>query len=533
MKYRTDFVTNSSSSSYFCECWITYKDSSTQTIYGLEEHSKVKEIYSKLYNPYSYDDIKTFDELLPQLLFTEIYSGLGFDEDDINNSLFPVMVAAFLFLAGKKSFSETIDHINNFISEESPEWSDNADIRELLVIDPDNYDVSGLIEAVYEKLNAIFETDGKLNADSAEWYLNLSKENRSLSDVISLSFSEYESNYGEFVNREREYLEEQFGEDELRETSKEDPLYEKERNKWEYLLYFIQIDELYSNGWENVSVEDFDLDIDEGLQTGDFGSMVGSVILKRTEVWHFEYGAQTPVSSDDDRSINEKGSEDVPKEEFFTSMSTHAENDMIIEKQNTEEDNKCDNGLDDEQHAFFELYDCINNDDYSPQELVDSLKAFTEVVPKHFSKYPITDLFEKMIRYIWIKFPYTIAYEDVVQSVCDESLDILFSRYETEKNEEIEEQFDYSGFKAYIKSLYECLTTLIGIGFELDYADIAHYIYNDTLETIYPFFDRGLKIDPSAYDDLITYASEHGKPEYTAWLLDRKNKSAQGPHSFE
>ena len=70
----------------------------------------------------------------------------------------------------------------------------------------------------------------------------------------------------------------------------------------------------------------------------------------------------------------------------------------------------------------------------------------------------------------------------------------------------------------------EFVDLMLNGGLKLDYADVAHYIYNDTLEILYPLFDRGLKIDPSAYDDLITYASEQGKPEYTAWLLNRKNE---------
>ena len=81
--------------------------------------------------------------------------------------------------------------------------------------------------------------------------------------------------------------------------------------------------------------------------------------------------------------------------------------------------------------------------------------------------------------------------------------------------------------KAIKNDAKEFLNLLLIAGLKLDYKDVAHYIYNDALETLYPLFDRGLKIDPSAYDDLITYASEHGKPEYTAWLLNRKNEDEQ------
>ena len=79
----------------------------------------------------------------------------------------------------------------------------------------------------------------------------------------------------------------------------------------------------------------------------------------------------------------------------------------------------------------------------------------------------------------------------------------------------------------------EYLDLLLSEELELRYDDVAHYIYNDTLEAIYPLFDRGLKIDPSAYDNLIAYSAEHGKPEYTAWLLNRKNEDEQGKDAIE
>ena len=123
------------------------------------------------------------------------------------------------------------------------------------------------------------------------------------------------------------------------------------------------------------------------------------------------------------------------------------------------------------------------NEFYTENPKHDSLKLLIQNndIPKTFTQYPITDLLEKAIK----------------------------------------------------RDANEYLDLLLGAGLELSYYDIAHYIFNDTLETLYPLFDRGLKIDPSAYDDLVTYASKHGKPEYTAWLLDRKNKTAQETNSIE
>ena len=69
------------------------------------------------------------------------------------------------------------------------------------------------------------------------------------------------------------------------------------------------------------------------------------------------------------------------------------------------------------------------------------------------------------------------------------------------------------------------MVLLVKLGLKLQFEDAAHYIYNKTLEKLYPLFEKGLKIEESAYDDLVNYATEHGNAEYTAWLLDQKNKA--------
>ena len=131
-----------------------------------------------------------------------------------------------------------------------------------------------------------------------------------------------------------------------------------------------------------------------------------------------------------------------------------------------------------EESELFRVLECeVDNRDARYLEIF----AQNGYLPKRFPNYPITDLIDKAVR-------------------------IEFERF---------------------------INILLGSGLELDFADVAHYIYNDSLETLYLLFDRGLKIDPSAYDDLITYASEHGKPEYTAWLLNRKNEDAQTTDAIE
>ena len=437
MKFRTDFVTNSSSTSYY-DCLINYKDSSKQEIYGPEESSRLKDIFDALYNPYSDYEIDNNYELFTRLLFMDIYAGLDFSGNDIDNSLFPVMVSAFLFLAGKKSFPEMVNEIAVFISKEYPELGDNSDIHELFAIDPNSYDDAGLLDLSCEKLNGIFETEGELNADSVSWLLDLLKDN-----IVSLTFSETESNYGEFVNPEREFLEKRFGEDEPRSTTEDDPLYDKELNKWDFFVKNSLMNDYYSLSYHPDSVEDLELYIDRGIQSGGFYYMIKSAVVKRTEDWYFrdeedsilEEDAETP-----DRHIDER--------DLFYLLA-------------------CE--LDQYEPNSYE------NKFYSENPKHDSLKLLIQNndIPKNFKHYPITDLLEKAIKH----------------------------------------------------DANEYLDLLLGTGLELDYADIAHFIYIDSLETLYPLFDRGLKIEASAYDDLITYASEHGKPEYTAWLLEQKNKA--------
>ena len=57
---------------------------------------------------------------------------------------------------------------------------------------------------------------------------------------------------------------------------------------------------------------------------------------------------------------------------------------------------------------------------------------------------------------------------------------------------------------------------------KLQYEDVAHYIFTGSLETLFPMFERGLRIAESAYDDLIAYANKRGQKEYAEWLLKRK-----------
>ena len=478
MKFRTDFVTNSSSSSYMIDWRINYKDLSSESVLDNDECGSYPTIYKKANAIYfSGFRIKSYDELLaclylyqaddeidgyliPVLVSASIFLAgkklLPEMVDDITNvpdideSLVPVLISVFQFLANNKSFSDFLDDIRKTISEneDEPEWADEQEIEELLDIDSDDYDDNELIDTVLELFGDFLGSDAFKNLMYVKENIS-NHQNASLSDVYSLSFSQRDQNRGEFINDYIEGLIREFGEDgtkSLPKMTKNDPMFEKEKNKWEYLVNRF----IHQNTRGKIIDEFLHLDIDRGLESGEYKFLIEGVTVETEEELFFDDAPETSVISEEQKDKKE---------------NTGESHDNVMPRDLPEKD------------LYFRLYHCIDQNDI---QTMRSLFA-THRSEKHFSEYPITDLLAMAMEL---------------------------------------EDWDY-------------LDTLLGAGFELEYSDVAHYIFNDTLETLYPLFDRGLKIDPSAYDDLITYASEHGKPEYTAWLLNRKNEDAQGKSTIE
>lgn len=79
----------------------------------------------------------------------------------------------------------------------------------------------------------------------------------------------------------------------------------------------------------------------------------------------------------------------------------------------------------------------------------------------------------------------------------------------------------------------EYVELLLESGSILKSYDVEPFINDGTLESLFPLFERGLQIDKSEYDRLIEFASKYGKPEYTAWLLNRKNEDDQENDAIE
>ena len=500
MKFRIDFITNSSSESYF-SVTLNFIDSYSQEFEwdgtGWYDDNNFwpdeNEVYFLDY------PIKTIDELLACLYFYD------YGNSKSETSLVPVFTSIFRFLAQKTDFQTMMKEIGEYKQEkgESLNWGKFDSLRKIL---PDDHDDEGQLCKVVRDLFDNVRSDKILDL-----LINLSQKYKSLTDLESIVFYEDSRDWGEFLNHFYERLPD---EDVFPQRDKDDPLFEKEVNKWAEIINKNIFFDVHP-GLKEIEL-DSDIDVEAALESGNIDDCLSEICGANTYTWDKFYVTQKT----DTAETTPKGQEHIEN----IDMSDTVEHDFYLNLDKYTEDFYYQTEYEELEWLLGEIKLCS-----------EQLKAIVEGdnFPKQFTKYPITDILDRIISYVWKRFPLETEYEDVVNTFCNVSRDTLFSKYETNRNPDINIQFNESEFRTYIEALYDLLTVLPGAGLELDFADVGHYIYTDSLETIYPFFDRGLKIEASAYDDLITYASEHGKPEYTAWLLDRKNKSAQGTDSFE
>ena len=489
MKFRTDFVTNSSSANYMTVTF-NFRDSTGEEVRTFEEGVGWNGYFSNSEDgglSFQGFPIKSLEEF-----FACLYYYYEADNNENEANMIPIFTSLFLFILEKISFSEMMERIHSY-TEENEISLDWYPFDELANISPDDYENDEIIDDVINSFSC-GETD------ILEYYSKLCEQNKNVTDIDSLVFYDNCRDSGEFMNHFSEELSsDSYVRENFPQINRSDPLFEKEVNKWSDIL----MEKVFGNIPGEKEVEfDNGPDVEAALESGDVDDCLNDVWGANTIKWNKLYLY----------SNHDIGSYEQDRTNTYDSQDYKAEHDF-----------------------YFEINECIadlnGNSSYKFKHAIERFKVISkdDLFPKSFPNYPITEAFDLIIndfQDLLTKAGFESNYHNACQYIYTDSWETMLPLIEKiilesdDKNDEL-------GRKSYYKDLYEILNNLLNTGIKLDYADAAHYIYNDTLETLYPLFDKGLKIDPSAYDDLITYAADHGKPEYTAWLLNRKNEAAQ------
>ena len=517
MKYRTDFVTNSSSSS-FLSVTLNFTDSNVEEIIVEEDPGwHVDNSGWKGHFSNSEDGGLTFLEY-PIETITELFACLYFyksADEYLEVSTVPIFVSLFQFITEEIGFDTMMERIQTYIqdNEDSLDWDSIDGLSDLPDISPEEYDdTDQLIEAVKELFYC--------GEDEIIWkFYSISKNYTKISEIDSLVFFEERKNWHEGLWGFDDYC--PLHVVDFPQRDKNDPLFEKEIKKWTDVINDIIKDYVSSNSIPGKT------EIESFCETDDIKNALSSAL----------------ESGNADGLFREIAFSDIGIWIRININSRKHQNEICISEKENDKEN--DDSVNSEHDSYFRLNSITNTIYYyggDPTWNLEEAQGFAidlrEIAesnnfPKCFRTYPATGLLDGIILYVWKNFPLKTEYKEIVNTVCNVSRDTLLSQYETNKNPDMDVQFDESVFMNYIEALYGFLIVLPKAGHELDFADVGHYIYTDSLEILYPLFDRGLKIDPSAYDDLIAYSTEHGKPEYTAWLLERKNKDAQSKSTIE
>ena len=438
MKFRTDFVTNSSSSS-FMSVTFHFSDSYDEECVYSEEGEGWNNYFKKneeglFYKGYP---IKTIEELFA-ILFFYAYSPW---ENKTVSSFVQVGTFLFLFITKNNIDFHTLTENIEAIQRENKGGLDWEEIDRINEIDSDDYDNED------ELIDAVRELFDYANNDFQEELIDLYEKYRDLAEIESIDFYEDCREHGEFLNHFYDNLP---GDYNFPQMSMNDPLFQKEVNKWTDLVLYNLSGFHEPEEYRKIQFgDDFDeepLDMESAIESGNVEDCLQGIRHIHTYISRsFCLTEENNVSSKIDSDSNDD--------------QTDAELSKINRR----------------------IQDCILQCDWvgkevGPDYIVEKIKEIVDSTYflQSLCKYPITDLVER----------------------------------------------------AAILNSEKALDCLIQSKMKLDFFDVAHYIYNDTLGTLYPLFEKGLKIEESAYDGLIDYASEHGKPEYTAWLLEQKNKTS-------
>ena len=357
MKFRTDFVTNSSSSS-FLSCFLSFKKLPSELIFNEVEGWELS------FLPFKQDidgiscwdyKIKDLDELLACLYFYGAINELDYSREGLpllDRGTVPIIISAFLFIAEKLPFPEMITNIRNYITAENTDytnwlnehpwiedrriaWRNSDEVQELLDMDPDDYDEEELSEVIKNSFREIFQNDNLFNDVDENVLVELSHREISGTDISDLLFEENGEKHGEDLAGPCDDFIEEYR-SMFPQISKNDPLFEKEKKVW------LNIIERYFRTDLDLIM---DLDIDDALEAGDI-----------TEVWIDHIGYQE-------------------HDEFFYFEGT-PQNDSLFDTQTTSDEDRATNDAINlfctsfNDFSYSELIKCIEKDEIKGYQLL-------------------------------------------------------------------------------------------------------------------------------------------------------------------